>query len=322
MPVRNDRAGLAELLSALAAQTKPPDEVLVVDGGSTDGTLEEVEGWSGAPLRLLVEPDATIAAARNAGISAAAHEWIACTDAGCRPAPGWLAAIDGARRDADFIAGVVVVDGETPLERTLALTHYPSTDELERAGPLVRVSQLLFGRRYESDRVGGGYMAFTRAAWRAVGGFPEDLDAGEDRAFSSAIVARGLRTLRVPEAAVHWRPPPTWRGNVRMFMRYSRGDVRIAGRGRHAARACAWGWGCSVFLRGGRWERASLAAGSLAYMALPAWRAQRAGLPARHWWRIPVAVAVKDLSQIAGAALGLADAMPGRRRQQRYRRQA
>ena len=313
VPVRDDRAGLAELLRALAVQTRTPDELVVVDGGSADGTLDELEGWSACPLTVIVEPGATIGAGRNAGIGAAANEWIACTDAGCRPVAGWLAAIDGARGGADLVAGVVLVEGRTDLERVLAVTHYPSASELGRSSRVLALLHVLFGRRYDPDRVGGAYLAFRRAAWRSVGGFPEGLDAGEDRAFSQAIVRHGLRTVRVPEAAVRWRPPATWCANAAMFLRYSRGDIRIAGRSRHAARASAWAGASALALKGGRCGRAGVAAGALAYMALPAWRAWRIRLPLHAWWRIPAAIAVKDLSQIAGACLGLADGMLARR---------
>jgi cellulose synthase/poly-beta-1,6-N-acetylglucosamine synthase-like glycosyltransferase len=313
VPVRDDRAGFAELLSALSSQTRLPDELVVVDGGSTDGTLDELEGWSRAPVRLLVERGSTIGAARNAGIRAAASEWIACVDAGCRPVPGWLSAIDRARATSDFVASVVVVDGHTPLHRVLAVTHYPRVEELGDRRPLVRLSHLLFGRRYEPDRAGGAGMAFSRTAWLAAGGFPEHLGAGEDRAFTSAVETQGSRIVRPPEAAVRWAPPATWRANARMFMRYSRGDIRIRGRGRHALRAVAWGSAGAAVLGGSRRARAAAAVGALGYVALPVWRARAARLPAAHWWRIPAAVAVKDLSQIAGAALGLADDLRGSR---------
>jgi hypothetical protein len=82
-------------------------------------------------------------------------------------------------------------------------------------------------------------MAFTKTTWRALGGFPEGVYAGEDQAFSVELVARGYRAVLLPEASVAWRPPPTWRENATMFFTYCRGDVRSR-RARHAARALAW----------------------------------------------------------------------------------
>ena len=89
--VRDDREELALLLEALAAQTTPPAEVVIVDGGSTDGTRELAAGWrpDSFTVRLIDAPGANISAGRNIGIEAATTEWIACTDAGCRPVEGW-----------------------------------------------------------------------------------------------------------------------------------------------------------------------------------------------------------------------------------------
>src|SRR6476620_10507650 len=102
--VRDDREGLAELVEALARQTRAPDEIVIVDGGSTDGTLDQLDfrPAKSVPVKVLVAPGANISAARNAGIRAAVNGWIATTDAGCRPVPGWLEAIDAARTSADF----------------------------------------------------------------------------------------------------------------------------------------------------------------------------------------------------------------------------
>src|SRR3954452_16413885 len=100
VPTFNDRDGLDELLHALADQTSAPDEVVVVDGGSTDGTMELLEAWharSRVPIKILSGSSLSIGAARNIGVQAASHQWIACTDAGCRPVPRWLRAIDAAR---------------------------------------------------------------------------------------------------------------------------------------------------------------------------------------------------------------------------------
>lgn len=301
------------MLAALEAQTRRPDEVVVVDGGSTDGTLELMRGWSRErlPLRVVSAPDTNISGGRNVGVEAASHEWIAVTDAGCRPVSTWLEALDGARATADLLTGVFTVEADTAFERMIAVTHYPDTAELERPGVLIRLSHRLFGRGFEAKLAGGRSMAFTKTTWRALGGFPERVYAGEDQAFSVALVERGYRAVLVPEASVAWRPPSSWTENARMFFTYCRGDVRSR-RARHAARALAWTAGPALLVRGG--ARAQLLAllGAGGYVALPLHRARRAGASAREWWRIPLLVALKDLSQLAGALAGLLDSVRGR----------
>jgi glycosyltransferase involved in cell wall biosynthesis len=310
--VRNDRVALGELLDALAAQTQVPDEVVVVDGGSSDGTLELLAARSDVALTVVEAPGANISAGRNVGVRRAAQERIACTDAGCRPAPGWLAALAGALDGAELAAGVYRVDARTAFERCLAVALYPSVEEIGATAPLVVLSHRLFGRAFEARLATGRSMAFTRSAWAGVGGFPEDLYAGEDVAFSSAVVDGGSASRLVPEAEVTWRPRPTWRANARMYRTYARGDVRRGNRRRHAARAAAWVLGPAMAAFGPRAARVGVACGLAGYLGLPALRARREGVPVREWWRLPLLVAMKDLSQCAGAAQGLVDEALGR----------
>ena len=67
--VRNDEFDLRELLAALEAQTRAPEEVVVVDGGSIDGTLDVLRGWRPErfPVRVLVEPGSTSPRAATPG---------------------------------------------------------------------------------------------------------------------------------------------------------------------------------------------------------------------------------------------------------------
>jgi len=308
--VRNDRLGFAELLRGIAEQTELPEEIVVVDGGSEDGTLEELKSWERdlPPLRVFVAPGANIAAGRNKAVREARHDWIACTDAGCRPVPGWLAALKQARERADIAAGTFIVEAETPLDRAVACAHYPVLEEVHDSNPLVRLSHRLFGRDFRAEQAGGRSMAFSRAAWEEAGGFREHVHAGEDLAFSAAAIALGFRPVLAEEATVYWRPRTTWLETARMFAIYTRGDIRTKGRTRHLARLLTWCTGPALAVRGGTAGRVLVLVGGAAYIWLPMRRARRS-LPPSEWWRVPTLVALKDLSQLAGAAAGLVDAV-------------
>lgn len=82
IPTYNSREFLAETLGSVRAQTFTDFEVVVVDDGSTDGTPDLAAGYSTLmPLRLLVQPNAGPARARNRGIREARGRYIAFIDA-------------------------------------------------------------------------------------------------------------------------------------------------------------------------------------------------------------------------------------------------
>ena len=80
IPCHNAEAYIGEALRSVAEQTRPPDEIIVVDDGSTDGSVRCVEE-SGIDLTLLRASHGNAAASRNDGIEAASGDWIAFQDA-------------------------------------------------------------------------------------------------------------------------------------------------------------------------------------------------------------------------------------------------
>lgn len=97
IPALNDSIMLARCLEALALQTRLPDEIIVVDNGSTDDTAD-VARRAGA--RVVIEPHRGIPAATAAGFDAARGAIIGRLDADSVPATNWAEELER-RFDAD-----------------------------------------------------------------------------------------------------------------------------------------------------------------------------------------------------------------------------
>ncbi|ADG74674.1 glycosyl transferase family 2 [Cellulomonas flavigena DSM 20109] len=101
IPVRDDADHLDACLTLLGRQTRRPDEVVVVDNGSTDASAL-VARQHGA--RVVLEPRPGIPAAAAAGYDAARGELILRLDADTRPGPEWVAHAARVLADADVDA--------------------------------------------------------------------------------------------------------------------------------------------------------------------------------------------------------------------------
>ena len=108
IPSFNDAGFVVACLEALAAQTRPADEIIVVDNGSTDATAEVALG---AGARVVHEPRRGIWPATAAGFDAASGDLLARLDADSVPAPDWIAEIE--RRMAASDRPAVVTNGGT-----------------------------------------------------------------------------------------------------------------------------------------------------------------------------------------------------------------
>jgi len=144
IPVRDRRELLGRCLDSLDAQTWADFEVVVVDDGSTDGSVELARSRTvrGRPVRVMCQPAQGAVAARAAAIEATDHRFIAFTDSDCEPAPSWLAAAaEALGAGADLVAGPTrPVRHRAPLERSLWVDDtglYPTCNVAYRRQALV-----------------------------------------------------------------------------------------------------------------------------------------------------------------------------------------
>jgi glycosyltransferase involved in cell wall biosynthesis len=80
IPAYNCEAHIARAIDSVLNQTHPADEIIIVDDGSSDDTVQAVRSY-GDKVTLIQQENAGASAARNTGIEAATGNWIAFLDA-------------------------------------------------------------------------------------------------------------------------------------------------------------------------------------------------------------------------------------------------
>jgi len=226
LTVLDERASVERLLDSLTSQTLLPSEIVVVDGGSRDGTLQCLEARAASmpvPMVVLSRPGANISAGRNAAIEIAQGPWIAATDAGVRLEAGWLESLTAplSAGVARVASGFFASDPSGAFETALGAATLPVARDVDPASFL------------PSSRS----VAFEKALWREVGGYPEWLDFCEDLVFDMRLLDRSGGAVFVPEAVARFRPRPSLRAFARQYYLYARGDGKAdLWRARHAAR--------------------------------------------------------------------------------------
>jgi cellulose synthase/poly-beta-1,6-N-acetylglucosamine synthase-like glycosyltransferase/peptidoglycan/xylan/chitin deacetylase (PgdA/CDA1 family) len=226
VPAYNEEVGIAAAVRSLLASEYPDFEVIVVDDGSTDGTVGVVAGIADSRLRLVTQSNAGKSTALNTGIAAARHDVL------------------------------VMVDGDTVFEtNTIATLVAPFADPQvgavsgntkvgNRRGLLGRWQHIEYVIGFNLDRrmfdvlqcmptVPGAIGAFRRQTLRDVHGVSTDTLA-EDTDLTMAICRAGWRVVYEP-TALAWTEAPADLGQLwRQRYRWSYGTQQAMWKHRHA----------------------------------------------------------------------------------------
>lgn len=173
LPAFNEQTYIGEALSAVLQLDYPRDcfEVIVVDNGSIDDTVSIAKQYAD---QVHVVPNVRVGAVRNFGVAQAKGEIIAFLDADCLPPTDWLTAslayMD--QQNCDAVGGIGLVRKQPSWVESNWILNQTIVDK-------------------PSKILAGAAIVMKKDAFLAVGGFNEQINAGEDTALANELVARG-----------------------------------------------------------------------------------------------------------------------------------
>ncbi len=194
IPAYNAADTLPACLNALQTQTLPSTafEVIVIDDGSADDTPRIARA---AGVKLITQPNAGAAAARNAGAAAAQGDILLFTDADCIPAPNWIENMSAPFNNPQVagVKGVYQTEQPNLIPRFVQMEYQDKYDRMQNLPAIDFV-----------DTYSAGY---RRSVFLQTGGFDTTFPGAsvEDQEFSFRVAAAGHQLVFAPQAVVSHR---------------------------------------------------------------------------------------------------------------------
>jgi biofilm PGA synthesis N-glycosyltransferase PgaC len=221
VPAYNEEKVLARCVDSILASSYPQREVILVDDGSTDGTLREMRAFEGRPgVTVVAKPNGGKASALNAGLLRAKGEILMFVDADGIFGPDTVTEILKGF-ESERVGAVCGNDAPANLDRLLtrlaSLQTHVGTGFARRALSLINCLPV----------VSGNIGAFRSSVLEDTGPFREGF-IGEDLELTWRVHRAGYRVAFQPRATVYAECPSTLAGLWKQRVRWSRGLLQSA----------------------------------------------------------------------------------------------
>ena len=221
IPILNSEATIEECLDSIYSNRNPPPfQVILVDGGSTDNTVEIVKKH---PAELLFA-DKPQARQRNVGIAHAAGDIIAFTDSDCRVTDVWLSALTQHFDDPSIAS--VGGPNLTPKDDPFWAQCFGALMESLLGSVGVR-NTVVYKSIREVSHNPPVNSAVRKAVLQEVAGFGEGFEPTEDVMLDAKIKRKGYRLIYDPKMLVWHHRRRTLRAFIKQLLAYGRGRASV-----------------------------------------------------------------------------------------------
>ncbi|MBI2430717.1 MAG: glycosyltransferase [Candidatus Levybacteria bacterium] len=223
--VFNEEATVEALLESIIRQSRMPDEVIIVDGGSTDATASIISNFTKTftseesksllrhhPRWKTITKKGNRAVGRNEAIRQASGDVIVSSDAGCVLDKDWVKNITEPfkNKDVDVVAGYYKGMPRTIFQKCLVPYVLVMPDKVDPQNFLPASRS----------------MAFTKKIWEKAGGFPEKYSSNEDFVFAKRLKEISAKIVFAKDAILYWMPRKNLKEAFAMFFRFAYGDAQ------------------------------------------------------------------------------------------------
>lgn len=213
--VYNEEDSVGLLLDSLLRQSKIPNEIIIVDGGSSDRTVAKIKNEKLKVKNFngrfkILEKKGNRAVGRNYAIKHAINEIIVCSDAGCILDKNWVKNIIEPFNDpkVDVVAGYYRGNEKSVFQKCLVPYVLVMPDKIDKKKFLPATRS----------------MAFKKSVWKKAGGFPERFSNNEDYIFAKKLKKIDALIVFEKKAIVYWSPENNIMDAFIMFYRFAKGD--------------------------------------------------------------------------------------------------
>ena len=220
----NEADNILNFLESYRHQTAYADEFIIVDGGSTDKTVEIIEKFSqeNSQLNIIVIVDKTcskkyvvgpVAKGRNVAIDSSKYNYIVATDAGCILDQNWFEEIIKPFEDesVDVVSGWYKANITNNFQQKFSDIMMPRLETVDR----------------ENFSPSSRSIAFKKNCWSSVGGYPTMTLTAEDTKFNLDLKKAGCKFQFTEKAFVYWDVPFDIKEAREKLFNYGFGDGQL-----------------------------------------------------------------------------------------------